>query len=153
MPNSLSATRQTNLKEAMSKVNKTRGLEVFFKPRSVAVVGATAKEGSVGRAVLWNLISSPFGGTVYPVNPKRQSVLGIRAYPSIKAIPDPVDLAVLITPAESIPEMIAECADIGVSGAVIISAGFRETGAHGLELEQRVLATARRANMRLIGPN
>jgi acetyltransferase len=137
----------------MSKVRKTRGLEVFFKPRSVAVVGATAKEGSVGRAVLWNLISSPFGGTVYPVNPKRQSVLGIRAYPSIKAIPDTVDLAVLITPAESIPEMIEECADIGVSGAVIISAGFRETGAHGLELEERVLATARRADMRLIGPN
>ena len=137
----------------MSNQGKTRGLEVFFKPRSVAVVGATAKEGSVGRAVLWNLISSPFDGTVYPVNPKRNSVLGIRAYPSIKAIPDPVDLAVLITPAESIPEMIEECAEIGVSGAVIISAGFRETGAHGVELERRVLATARQANMRLIGPN
>ena len=137
----------------MSKVSKPRGLEVFFKPRSVAVVGATAKEGSVGRAVLWNLISSPFDGTVYPVNPKRNSVLGIRAYPSIKAIPDPVDLAVLITPAESIPEMIEECAEVGASGAVIISAGFRETGARGVELERRVLATARRANMRLIGPN
>jgi len=130
-----------------------RGLEVFFKPRSVAVVGATAREGSVGRAVLWNLIASPFNGTVYPVNPKRNSVLGIRAYPSIKAIPDPVELAVLITPAESIPELIEECAEVGVSGAVIISAGFRETGVHGLELERRVLATARRANMRLIGPN
>lgn len=137
----------------MSEVHKPRGLEVFFKPRSVAVVGATAKEGSVGRAVLWNLISSPFDGTVYPVNPKRNSVLGIRAYPSIKAIPDPVDLAVLITPAASIPEMIEECAEVGASGAVIISAGFRETGAHGVELERRVLATARRANMRLIGPN
>jgi acetyltransferase len=99
------------------------------------------------------LISSPFDGTVYPVNPKRKSVLGIRAYPSVKEIPDPVDLAVLITPAESIPEMIEECAEVGASGAVIISAGFRETGAHGLELERRVLATARRANMRLIGPN
>ena len=130
-----------------------RGLEVFFKPRSVAVVGATARKGSVGRAVLWNLISSPFDGTVYPVNPKRNSVLGIRAYPSIKAIPDPVDLAILITPAESIPGMIEECAEVGASGAVIISAGFRETGAHGLELERRVLATARQANMRLIGPN
>jgi acetyltransferase len=137
----------------MSRATKTRGLEVFFKPRSVAVVGATAKEGSVGRAVLWNLISSPFDGTVYPVNPKRNSVLGIRAYSSIKAIPDPVELAILITPAESIPEMIEECAEKGVSGAVIISAGFRETGAHGVELERRVLATARKANMRLIGPN
>ena len=137
----------------MLKTHKPVGLEVFFRPRSVAVVGATAKEGSVGRSVLWNLISSPFDGTVYPVNPKRNSVLGIRAYPSIKAIPDPVDLAVLITPAESIPEMIEECAEVGASGAVIISAGFRETGARGLELESRVLATARRANMRLIGPN
>ena len=137
----------------MGNSGKTRGLEVFFKPRSVAVVGATAKEGSVGRSVLWNLISSPFNGTVYPVNPKRNSVLGIRAYASIKAIPDPVDLAVLITPAESIPEMIEECAQVGVSGAVIISAGFRETGAHGLELERQVLEIARRANMRLIGPN
>jgi len=136
-----------------SESKKPVGLEVFFKPRSVAVVGATAKEGSVGRSVLWNLISSPFDGTVYPVNPKRRSVLGIRAYPSIKAIPDPVDLAVLITPAESIPGMIEECAEVGASGAVIISAGFRETGEHGLELERRVLATARRANMRLIGPN
>ncbi len=137
----------------MPKHGKTRGLEVFFKPRSVAVVGATAKEGSVGRAVLWNLIRSPFDGTVYPVNPKRNSVLGIRAYSSVKAIPDPVDLAVLITPAETVPELIEECAEVGASGAVIISSGFRETGPHGLELEQRVLTIARRANMRLIGPN
>ena len=137
----------------MANQKKIRGLDVFFKPRSVAVVGATEKQGSVGRAVLWNLISSPFNGTVYPVNPKRNSVLGIRAYSTIKAIPDPVDLAVLITPADSIPEMIEECAEIGVGGAVIISAGFREIGAHGVELERQVLATARRANMRLIGPN
>ena len=136
-----------------SKARRTRGLEVFFKPRSVAVVGATAKEGSVGRAVLWNLISSPFDGTVYPVNPKHGSVLGIRAYPNLKAIPDAVELAVLVTPAELVPEIIEECAELGVSGAVIISAGFRETGDYGLELERRVLAIARRANMRLIGPN
>src|SRR5438045_1350342 len=77
----------------------THPLDVFFKPRSVAVVGATETVGSVGRTLLTNLIASPFGGVVYPVNPKRPSVLGIRAYPSIAAIPDTIDLAVIVTPA------------------------------------------------------
>ena len=73
-------------------------LEAIFAPRAVAVIGATEKAGSVGRTILWNLIGSPFGGTVYPVNPKRPNVLGIRAYPSIAAVPEPVDLAVIVTP-------------------------------------------------------
>jgi acetyltransferase len=132
---------------------KTRGLEVFFKPRSVAVIGASAREGSIGRAVLSNLIGSPFDGAVFPVNLRQSAVLGVRAYSSVKEIPEPLDLAVLVTPADSVPALIEECAEVGVSGAVIISAGFRETGAHGMELERQVLATARRANMRLIGPN
>src|SRR6185312_11930630 len=102
-----------------------RGLSVFFSPKSVAVIGATEKAGHVGRAILWNLISSPFGGTVYPVNPKRAAVLGIRAYSSIAAVPELVDLAILVTPAESVPQVMRECAAAGVIGAVIISAGFR----------------------------
>jgi len=130
-----------------------RGLSVFFSPKSVAVVGATEKAGHVGRAILWNLISSPFGGTVYPVNLKRTSVLGIRAYPSILAVPERVDLAVIATPAESVPQMVQECAKAGVAGAVIISAGFRETGPHGLELEQEILEAAQEGGLRLIGPN
>src|SRR6187551_109988 len=81
-------------------------LEAIFRPRAVAVIGATEKAGSVGRDVLWNLISSPFGGTVFPVNPKRASVLGIRAYPSLAAIPDAVDLAVIVTPAPSAPGLV-----------------------------------------------
>ena len=84
-----------------------RGLSVFFSPKSVAVIGATEKAGHVGRAILWNLISSPFGGTVYPVNPKRTAVLGIRAYPSVLAVPEHVDLAVIVTPAESVPQIDA----------------------------------------------
>jgi acetyltransferase len=128
-------------------------LDVFFKPKSVAVVGATQKAGHVGRAILWNLISSPFGGTVYPVNPKRAAVLGIRAYPSISAVPDRVDLAVIVTPAETVPRVMGECADAGVRGAVIISAGFRETGPSGLELEKETLEAAWRGGIRLIGPN
>ena len=119
----------------------------------MAVIGATERAGHVGRSVLWNLISSPFGGTVYPVNSKRSSVLGIRAYPDLASLPEPAELAVVVTPAATVPGVIEECAREGVQGAVVISAGFRESGAHGAELERQVLATARSARMRIIGPN
>ncbi|MBK9051209.1 MAG: bifunctional acetate--CoA ligase family protein/GNAT family N-acetyltransferase [Chloroflexi bacterium] len=128
-------------------------LDAIFAPRSVAVIGATAKADSVGRTILWNLISNPFGGTVYPVNPKYNSVLGIRAYPNVAAIPEPVDLAVIVTPSTSVPALMQECADAGVRGAIIISAGFKETGPEGVELERQVLEIARKAQMRVIGPN
>ena len=128
-------------------------LDVFFEPESVALIGATENPGSVGRTVLWNLISTPFGGTVYPVNPKRPSVLGIRAYPNIAAVPEKVDLAVVVTPARTIPGIIRECVDAGVPAAVVISAGFKETGPEGLAYEQQLVAEARRGNMRVIGPN
>jgi len=128
-------------------------LDAIFAPKSVAVVGATENPGTVGRTLLWNLLSSPFGGTVYPVNPKRPNVLGIKAYPSIKDVPEVVDLVVVITPAPSIPGIISDCADLGVKGAIVISAGFKETGKAGLELERQLLAQARRGNMRVIGPN
>src|ERR1035438_5151357 len=85
--------------------------DIFFTPKSVAVIGATEKAEHVGRTVLWNLISSPFGGTVYPVNPKRPSVLGIKAYPSIAEIPEEVDLAVIVTPPPSIPGIIRDCGE------------------------------------------
>src|SRR4030095_5288584 len=128
-------------------------LDAIFAPKSIAVVGATERAGSVGRTILWNLISTPFGGTVYPVNPTRPSILGIRAYPSIKAIPEPVDLAVVVTPAATIPGVIGECADIGVNAAIVIPAGFKDTGPKGAELERQLMEQARRGNMRIIGPN
>jgi acetyltransferase len=130
-----------------------RPLDPIFEPATVAVIGATEKTGSVGRSILWNLISSPFGGTVYPVNPHRPNVLGIRAYPTVRAVPKPVDLAVVVTPAATVPAVIGECAEASVKGAIIISAGFRETGHEGAELERRVLEVARGHRMRLIGPN
>src|SRR3954466_11153007 len=83
-------------------------LDAIFRPESVAVIGATDKAGSVGRTVMQNLISNPFGGTVYPVNPKRTNVLGIKAYPSIVEVPEQVDLAVIVAPAPAVPEIIAE---------------------------------------------
>ena len=128
-------------------------LDAIFRPSSVAVVGATEKRGSVGRTVLWNLISSPFGGTVLPINPKRDNVLGVRAYPNLIGAGDGIDLAVIITPPPSVPGIMTECAAAGIKGAIIISAGFRETGPEGAALEQRVLAIAREAGIRLVGPN
>ncbi len=128
-------------------------LESIFAPRTVAVIGATEKQGSVGRAVLWNLISNPFGGTVYPINSNRPNVLGIKAYKNIKSAPDPIDLAVVVTPASSVPGVISECVDAGVTGAIVISAGFKETGPEGAQLEQELLTEARRGGMRIIGPN
>jgi acetyltransferase len=103
--------------------------------------------------VLWNLISSPFGGAVFPINPKRSSVLGIRAYPNIGSIPEPADLAVIVTPARVVPEVIADCVAAGVRGAVVISAGFKEIGPEGVELERRIMEQARRGKLRVIGPN
>ncbi len=128
-------------------------LNAIFDPQSVAVIGASEKPGSVGRTILWNLISSPFGGTVYPVNPKRPSVLGVKAYPQLAAIPGAVDLAVIVTPASTVPGIMAECVAKGVKGAIVISAGFKETGPAGVELERQVLEQARRGNIRLVGPN
>lgn len=119
----------------------------------MAVVGATEQAGSVGRTILWNLISNPFGGTVFPVNPKRSSVLGIKAYPSLSALPDKVELAVIVTPAATVPGVIAECVATGVKGAIVISAGFKESGPEGLRLEAQVLEEARRGKLRIIGPN
>ena len=136
-------------------VLRTEGqpLDAIFAPRSVAVIGATEKPGTVGRAILWNLITSPFGGSVFPVNPNRPHVLGIKAYPGIKEVPERVDLAMVITPAETVPGVIRDCAERGVRAAIVISAGFKETGPAGVELERQVLYEAQRGRMRIVGPN
>jgi acetyltransferase len=128
-------------------------LDAIFRPETVAVIGATDRPGSVGRTIMWNLVSSPFGGTVFPVNSRRPNVLGIKAYPSVSDVPARVDLAVIVAPAPAVPDIIGECVGAGVEGAIIISAGFRETGPEGVELEQRVLEEARRGRMRIVGPN
>src|SRR5215217_365434 len=130
-----------------------QALDTIFAPKSVAVIGATETVGSVGRTIVWNLMSSTFGGTIYPVNPKRTSILGIKAYPSLSAVPEVVDLIVVVTPATAIPGIIKDAVDIGVKSAIIISAGFKETGPEGAELERQILEHARRGNMRIIGPN
>ena len=127
-------------------------LRAIFAPKSVAVIGATEQEGRVGRTVLWNLISNPFGGTVYPINKRHRQVLGIKAYADIAQVPERVDLAIIVTPARTVPGVVSECVAAGVKGAIIISAGFKEAGAAGVELEQQIAELAR-GRMRLIGPN
>ncbi len=128
-------------------------LNCIFRPRTVAVIGATEKPASVGRTVLRNLLEQPFGGTILPINPSRNNVLGIRCYPNIAAVGEPVDLAVVITPAETVPGVLQECANFGVGGAVVISAGFAEHGAEGLQREKRVKQVLSSAKLRVIGPN
>jgi acetyltransferase len=126
-------------------------LNAIFSPKSIAVIGASAREGSVSRSVMENLAAFP--GKVYAVNPKRTEVCGRRAWPSLGDIGKSVDLAVIVTPAATVPGIIAECVAAGVKGVVIISAGFKETGAEGVALEQQILAEARRNGLRVIGPN
>jgi len=128
-------------------------LDAIFSPKNVALVGATEKAGSVGRTILWNLMSSPFGGTIYPVNPKRDNILGIPAYKSLSDIPADIDLVVIVTPAASVPSIIDEAATLKIPGAVVISAGFKEVGEEGVELERQLLESAKKSGMRIVGPN
>lgn len=130
-----------------------RQLDSIFQPDSVAVIGATENPGSVGRTVMQNLLSGSFKGKIFPVNPKRPSVLGVQAYPSVASLPQRVDLAVIVTPAKAVPQIIKECADAGIPAAVIISAGFKEMGPPGLALEEEILGFAKRGKMRIVGPN
>lgn len=128
-------------------------LQQFFTPETVAVIGATETSGAVGSTVFQNLVSSGFHGRVYPVNPKRPAIHDHKAFPSIAAVPEQVDLAVVVTPAVSVASVIRECAEQEIKNAVIISAGFKEIGASGAQLEREVLEEARKGGMRIIGPN
>ncbi len=131
------------------------GLNAMFAPRSVAVIGATDRPGTVGRTVLENLLHPGFQGKVFAVNAKREQVLGLKAYKSIRDIPERVDLAVIATPATTVPQLIGECVDAGARSAVVISAGFKERGAEGTALERQIQEQLRRSSspLRLIGPN
>ncbi len=128
-------------------------LNELLEPRSVAVFGASDRRGAVGNLVYRNMIEGNFKGEVYPVNPKHDKVQGHQAYPDIKSIGKPVDLAVITTPAATVPGIIESCGEHGVRAAVILSAGFRESGPQGLKLEQAMLENARRYGLRFIGPN
>src|SRR5450755_2166844 len=134
-------------------VSAGKALDSFFSPKNVAVIGATEKAGSVGRTVLLNLSQGAFANKVYAVNPRHQEVCGVRAFPGIGDVPAVVDLAIVVTPAATVPGVIGECVDAGVKAAVVISAGFRERGAEGAALEGKIREQLLRSSMRLIGPN
>lgn len=128
-------------------------LDAIFHPKSVAVIGAKDTVGSVGRTLLLNLMTGKDQRPIYPVNPKRSEVLGLKAYPTIKEVPEQVDLALIVTPAKTVPGLVQECVDAKVKGIIIISAGFKELGEAGLQLEQEILAITAGKEVRLIGPN
>ncbi len=128
-------------------------LEEFFSPHSVAVVGVSREEGRVGHYIFDNLLSAGFAGDVYPVNPKATEVHGHHCYPSVRDVPAPVDLAIVVVPAPAVANVVDECGQSGIRAVIVISAGFKETGPAGAALEREVVATAQRHGIRLLGPN
>lgn len=122
-------------------------------PKNVVVVGAKDDPDTVGATLMKNLLESTFDGEVYPINPKRKEVMGKKCFSSLKEIPAPIDLVLIVIPARLVPGVIQECVDVGAKTAVIISAGFKEMGPPGLELEREILQIARKGNVRIIGPN
>ncbi len=127
--------------------------EALLRPTRLAVVGASSAAGSVGGRVFSNLLGGPPDLRVYPVNPNRRSVLRRRAYADLASVPEPVDLALVATPAASVPGIIEQCVEAGVRAALILSAGFREIGPPGVELEQQILQAAEGSGLRIVGPN
>ena len=134
-------------------MNTKDKLQIIFNPKTVAVIGASDKRSSVGYALVRNLIGSGFDGIIYPINPKRISVFGVRSYPSVKQTPDKIDLAIVATPSVTIPSIVRDCGEAGVEGMVIISAGFLEAGEEGHRLFEEVMTTAKKYGIRIIGPN
>lgn len=131
----------------------TAGLAKLFRPRSVAVIGASRTRGTIGAEIFHNLIAHGFQGPVYPVNAHAPVVQSVKAYPTIGEVPDTVDLAVVVVPSALVVGILEECGRAGVGAAIVISAGFKETGPEGAAREHELLACARRYGMRLVGPN
>jgi acetyl coenzyme A synthetase (ADP forming)-like protein len=128
-------------------------LDALFAPKSIAVIGASNRQGSVGKAVFTNILLNQYAGTVYPVNPKEHSISGVRAYSSVQDLPESVDVAVVIVPAAVVPSVTEECGKKGVKGLIVISAGFKEVGEDGAKLEREVSSIAQKYSMRMVGPN
>lgn len=132
---------------------KTRGLDFIFRPSSIAVIGASSRRNTVGREILHNLIDYEFNGKIFPVNPKAGVIHSIKAYSTILDVPDAVDLAIIAVPKESVHAVTEQCGQKGVKGLIVISAGFREVGGQGIELEDQLVGIIKKYGMRLIGPN
>ena len=137
----------------MTTQTPSTSLDGLFRPRAVAVIGASRRERGIGHEVVRNLVTGGFSGPVFPVNPRADVVRSIRCHPDLASIGEPVDLAVIVVPAPGVEAVMQDCAQNGVRGAVIVSAGFREIGPEGRAREDRVMEIARDAGIRVIGPN
>jgi acetyltransferase len=128
-------------------------LDYIFKPKSIAVIGASNTVGSAGYRIFRNLVGSGYEGVVYPVNPKYESIQGVQAYPSVKDVPKAVDLAIISTPAQTVLDVVEQCGKKGIKGILIISAGFKEIGAEGIALEKKLIEIKEKYGLRIVGPN
>ncbi|MBS3904946.1 MAG: acetate--CoA ligase family protein [Simkania sp.] len=129
------------------------GLQPLLEPKSVAIIGASERENSLGRTLVANMVGAKFHGKIYPINPKSPTILGLPAYSSVLDIPGDVDLAVIATPAATVPAIIRECARKKIPCTIVISSGFKEVGEEGEKLEAEVLSIAKESGMRILGPN
>lgn len=139
--------------EAPRRGGAVRPLDAIFRPRSIAVIGASRRRGSVGHEILRNLTDNEFQGVVFPVHPTAEVVRSIKAYPTVLDIPDPVDLAIVVVPYRHVLEVVEQCGQKGVRGLVVITAGFREVGGEGVAREEALLGKVREHGMVLVGPN
>jgi len=128
-------------------------LDCIFKPRSLAVIGASSRHNTIGREILHNLIDYEFNGKIFPVNPKAGVIHSIKAYSTILDVPDAVDLAIIVVPKEAVSMVAEQCGQKGVKGLVVISAGFKEIGGKGVDLENELVEVTKKYGMRLVGPN
>lgn len=128
-------------------------LDNIFNPKSIALIGASDEKGSVGYILMKNLTQMDYKGLVYPVNIRKQEILGKKAYAAVSQLPQTVDLAIIATPAATVPDLVEECGNAGIKGIIIISAGFKEVGAQGKILEEKILEIKKKYNMRILGPN
>ena len=128
-------------------------IDKIFNPRSIAVIGASDREGSVGHALMRNLTELGYSGKVYPINIRKSKILGLKAYQTVDNLPETVDLAIIATPAKTVPNIVEQCGKRGIKGLIIISAGFKEIGAEGKALEEEILEKIKKYNLRIIGPN
>ncbi len=135
------------------KRGESMSIRNFFDAASVAVIGASRTPGKISNAIVKNLISSGYGGKIYPVNPRESEVENLKAYPSVAALPEKVDVAVIAVPAVRVLDVAAECGEKGIKNLVTITAGFKEIGREGLEVEKNLLALCRQYGMRMLGPN
>ena len=128
-------------------------LDCIFRPKSIAVVGASAKPGSIGNVILKNLINNKYSGKIIPVNLKADEIESLKCYPSITDIPDNVEMAIIIAPRDFVKPTLVQCGEKGVKGLVVITSGFKEIGEEGAKLELELVEVVKKYNMRMVGPN